>query len=444
VNFLTIRSNVAQLLERPSFPGGNFACLWGRGWCSFAILWKWHRRGEESAEKRMFHDLWVQVKQPSSTKHQLLIMTNFSYCRSLFRSIINFVAHKRTICRSLQSSLRAEQLETFRDQQSKIQILKKNLKMNNWEGSSIGATEEGKKKNLRALRRFNPVSSLSKHIRPVKVRLEKANVIDESGIFNSFPGLNWHLHNTSKYNFCYNIQFQADIEVQTLARTIRPTAKTTIVDGRQVHSTLTFVFLTYNISGGRRTSPGNFHKRASASQPSRFGGSSRDFDPLRRNAVAPPTFSSFDQEIGRVQCVAWIDSRRSGNPILNICLFRESLSCTDCHRWANPISHSCRFHHFALWGWEVTTLCVSKIFLIRDSSSDDSFARLSQIRCVRDGQQPFNDLAALAHHLAIQHQVDYSEEGLLKKPVPHIKCFLCDISPLGRSTNQNLAYSSIN
>lgn len=41
----------------------------------------------------------------------------FRYCRSLFRSIINFIAHKRTICRSLQFNIQTEQLEQIRDQQ---------------------------------------------------------------------------------------------------------------------------------------------------------------------------------------------------------------------------------------------------------------------------------------------------------------------------------------
>lgn len=39
----------------------------------------------------------------------LIFVTIFlSYCRSFFRSIINFVAHKRTICRSLQQSVQTE------------------------------------------------------------------------------------------------------------------------------------------------------------------------------------------------------------------------------------------------------------------------------------------------------------------------------------------------
>ena len=86
---------------------------------------------------------------------------NLSYCRSLFRSIINFVAHKRTICRTLQSSIRAEHFEAIvneHDREGGNPVMKRNSK------------------NMRTLRRFNPVSTLSKHIRSVKVRLQTANV----------------------------------------------------------------------------------------------------------------------------------------------------------------------------------------------------------------------------------------------------------------------------
>ncbi|KAL3110732.1 hypothetical protein niasHT_011237 [Heterodera trifolii] len=254
-------------------------------------------------------------------KNECSVIYECSCCRSLFRSIINFVAHKRTICRTLLSSIRTEQAELVRDSQ------KTNQKGNSEKDSD--SVNNGQRKIAKAnrnlnLRRFNPTSNLVRHIRAVNVHLERTNT---------------------------------DVEVQTLPKIVRKPAETTIVDGKQSV-------------------------------------------PENRVALVMPRECS-------VRCGEMQLRRRRGTQMSKtrpnegkVCeLTSEEIEIIERIPSAMPVDFT-------------TNHCEDQ-------------------RCLARGLLPFGSLNSLAHHLAIQHQLDFSEEGMLKQTAKKafIKCFLCDIPP---------------
>uniref|UniRef100_A0A914H1T7 C2H2-type domain-containing protein n=1 Tax=Globodera rostochiensis TaxID=31243 RepID=A0A914H1T7_GLORO len=265
-------------------------------------------------------------------KNECSVIYECSYCRSLFRSIINFVAHKRTNCRTLLSSVRAEQAELVRDSQ------KSNQKGHGEKDSD--SVNNGPKKSARNtrnlnLRRFNPTTNLVRHIRAVNVHLERTNT---------------------------------DVEVQTLPRTMRKPVETSIVDGKQVIGQL----------------------------PTELSMKSL---PENRVALVMPRECS-------VRCGEMQLRRRRGTQMK-----------------ARPDEGS------------VCELTSEEIEIIERIPSampvDFTTNHCEDQRCVSRGLLPFASLSSLAHHLAVQHQMDYSEEGLVKQSEnkAFIKCFLCDVPP---------------
>ncbi|KAL7072491.1 hypothetical protein ACQ4LE_007941 [Meloidogyne hapla] len=286
-------------------------------------------------------------------KNECCMIYECSYCRALFRSIINFIAHKRTICRSLQSNVQAEQLsEVIKN--AKEGLTNDQQPQQQPENEEIGANGGGNNgnnnlvarrnvKNSRALRRFNPAGNIAKHIRPVNVHLEKAN---------------------------------ANIEVQTLPKVVRQVAKTTIIDGKQVVDQLP------------------------------IGMSIKERIPENRVPLVIPRENS--TRCGEMQL------RR-----------RRSVQLKKLANGGDGVKDS------GNGDAELHELTVDEIAILERIPSaipvDLVHLRCEDERCTTNGQSPFTMLAALAHHLAIQHQTEYNEEALLKKPAPHIICFLCDV-----------------
>ncbi|KAI1697075.1 zinc finger protein [Ditylenchus destructor] len=131
-------------------------------------------------------------------KNECTVIYECSYCRSLFRSIINFLSHKRTICRSLQTSIR---METELAKQVNDALLGGEKDTETDAGSAESSAYNKSKKNPASLRRVNLTSALGKHIHTYNVPLE-------------------HTKQT--------------IEVQTLPKISRSVPVTSIVNGRQI------------------------------------------------------------------------------------------------------------------------------------------------------------------------------------------------------------------
>uniref|UniRef100_A0A915CNB0 C2H2-type domain-containing protein n=1 Tax=Ditylenchus dipsaci TaxID=166011 RepID=A0A915CNB0_9BILA len=110
-------------------------------------------------------------------KNECSVIFECSYCRSLFRSIINFVSHKRTICRSLQTSVRLE-LELGKQVSETIR-LDRDEELDTTNSTFINGTSSSaarsSKRNPTSLRRVNLASVLGKHIQNFNVPLPEAN-----------------------------------------------------------------------------------------------------------------------------------------------------------------------------------------------------------------------------------------------------------------------------
>nr|CAD2202208.1 unnamed protein product [Meloidogyne enterolobii] len=281
-------------------------------------------------------------------KNECCVIYECSYCRALFRSIINFIAHKRTICRSLQSHIQAEQLSDViknakegltNDQQPENEEIGANGGGNNGNNNNLVAKRNVK--NVRALRRFNPVGNIAKHIRPVNVHLEKAN---------------------------------SNIEIQTLPKVVRQVAKTTIIDGRQVIEQLP------------------------------VGMTIKEQIPENRVALVIPRENS--TRCGEMQ----LRRRRS--------IQLKKLANGGDGGGNSGGNGDAELHELTLEQIAILERIPSAIPV------DFVHLRCEDERCTTNGQSSFSMLAALAHHLAIQHQTEYTEEALLKNPAPHIKCYL--------------------
>ena len=124
--------------------------------------------GVESVS-RFYRDGTDEVK--TLLRNECTLIYECCFCRSLFRSIINFVAHKRTACRSLCSTVGRLEAELARQ-----------LDDNGMEGGMAGSNGQMeiessvRSKSKVTLRRLNLATQLSKHIKPVRVDLAGVNV----------------------------------------------------------------------------------------------------------------------------------------------------------------------------------------------------------------------------------------------------------------------------
>lgn len=113
--------------------------------------------------------------------------TFFSYCKNLFRSIINFVTHKRTYCRSLRLVLVFFLNEAkFSQSVSALAAVSNQIDevVRNVEGTpETRASEEKEPRNSRSstkpqysLRRVNLNAAINKHVEKIPVRVPNSEV----------------------------------------------------------------------------------------------------------------------------------------------------------------------------------------------------------------------------------------------------------------------------